>query len=641
MSVIEQTETVAARPTAAEKAAANGVGDEARILRRRRGVFAALVIASCLALLGWMARILGADGYDAVDLGMLLLYAGTLPWVIIGLWNAIIGVALIRFAPDWLHRILPLAGLDDTTSPVTARTAIVVPVYNEDPDRVIAHLRAVEASLADTGQDDAFEFFLLSDTRNPALAAEEERLFAAWRRSSDRPGRLHYRRRLDNARQKVGNLESFCHRWGHRFRYMVVLDADSLMSGEAILRLARLMERNPKLGILQSLVVGLPARSGFGRLFQFGMRHGMRSYTTGSAWWQGDAGPYWGHNAILRLKPFMEHCQLPRLEGEAPLGGEILSHDQVEAALMRAAGYDVRVLPVEGGSFEENPPTLLDFIKRDLRWCQGNMQYLGLLHWPVWRPLGRIQLALAVLMYLSAPFWIGFLFLGLIRLIVTGQDPDAPMALPPEVWARMASSEGVALFATMMVITFAPKIMGVVDIMLSAEKRARYAGGPRMLAGSLAESVFGLFLAPIMAVAHTVFVASLFLGRRVIWNGQTRDPRAVAWHEAVRVLWPQTLIGLLFIYGLANWAPNALPWAVPILGAWLLAIPFAVLSASPVLGRVLGRLGLCATPEEIAMPPEVRAVLQAQPLPKPVLPSAGPVAPSDALGHAVPARPES
>ncbi|NQW09944.1 MAG: glucans biosynthesis glucosyltransferase MdoH [Alphaproteobacteria bacterium] len=631
MSAFEELGLVAARHDAVE----------GRVLRRRRAVFAGLVGVSCLALFGWMARILGADGYDMVDLGMLALYAGTLPWVVIGLWNAIIGVALIQLAPDWLRRVLPLDGLEDVASPVTAPTAIVMPVYNEDPDRVIAHLRVIEASLAATDQDAAFEFFLLSDTQDPVFAAEEERLFAAWRRASTRPERLHYRRRLDNARQKVGNLESFCDRWGHRFRYMVVLDADSLMSGDAILRLTRLMERNPTLGILQSLVIGLPARSGFGRLFQFGMRHGMRSYTTGSAWWQGDAGPYWGHNAILRLKPFMAHCRLPRLAGEAPLGGDILSHDQVEAALMRAAGYDVRVLPVEGGSYEENPPTLLDFIKRDLRWCQGNMQYLGLLGWPVWRPLGRVQLALAVLMYLSAPFWMGFLFLGLIRLIATGHDPAAALAFMPAVQDRAASGEGIALFVTMMTITFAPKIMGVLDILLSADKRARYGGGARVLIGSLAESVFGLFLAPIMAVTQTFFIAGLFLGRRVIWSGQTRDPRAVAWHEAARALWPQTLIGALFVYGLAAWAPNALPWAVPILGAWLLSIPYAVLSASPRFGRALSRFGLCGTPEETATPPEIRAVLQAEPLPRPVLPSAGPLAPTSALGHAVPSRPES
>ncbi len=93
------------------------------------------------------------------------------------------------------------------------------------------------------------------------------------------------------------------------------------MAPSDILRLVRIMQANPCLGILQSLVVGLPTASPFARAFQFGMRLGMRSYTLGSAWWQGECGPYWGHNALLRVAPFREHCVLPRIAGPPAPGG--------------------------------------------------------------------------------------------------------------------------------------------------------------------------------------------------------------------------------------------------------------------------------------------------------------------------------
>jgi len=613
--------------------------DQARIMTRRRIVFFTLVSLTCVALFGWMTRLIGADGVDVFDVLVLALYGGTLPWVVIGLWNAVIGVALIYLKRGWLRSVVPLNGLDDTSSPITVRTAIVMPVYNEDPARVFKHLRTIEASLERTGQAHAFEFFLLSDTRVQEVYEEEERRFENWRMTSAHPERLHYRRRLDNVRQKVGNLESFCDRWGHKFDHMLVLDADSLMSGEAITRLVRLMQHNPRLGILQTLVVGLPAASPFARMFQFGMRHGMRSYTTGSAWWQGDSGPYWGHNAIIRLAPFIRHCHLPRLPGKAPLGGEILSHDQVEAALMRAAGYDVRVLPIECGSYEENPPTLPDFIKRDLRWCQGNIQYVRLINWKVWRPLGRLQLALAILMYLSPVMWMGFLFAGLMRTVATALFPNTQFAFMPAVWERAESGEGLALFGTMMAIIFAPKIFGVLDIMLSAHKRRRYGGGVRTLAGTIVEMVFGALLAPIVAVAQTVFVIGLMFGKKVAWNVQARDLETVAWSRALRGLWLQTACGLLFGAALWAWAPGALPWATPLLVAWVLAVPFAVLTSSAGLGRFFRRVGLCAVPEEFEPTSEVAEVMA--PVPTPVIAPGAALGPTMTLSHAVPSRPDN
>ncbi len=243
---------------------------------------------------------------------------------------------------------------------------------------------------------------------------------------------------------------------GHDFA--LILDADSFMPAETVLRLVRIAQANPSLGILQTLVVGMPSVSVFARVFQFGMRLGMRSYTLGSAWWQGDCGPYWGHNAIVRLAPFIAHCRLPLLPGTGPLSGDVLSHDQVEAALMRRAGYEVRVLPVDGVSWEENPPTLMEFSRRDLRWCHGNMQYWQLLTLPGLKPVSRFQLAFAIWMYLGSPAWMAMTAIGTVLLALS--ETSAAQYVPVKAGA------GTALFAIMMLMTFAPKIATVIDVLL-------------------------------------------------------------------------------------------------------------------------------------------------------------------------------
>src|SRR2546430_11736835 len=227
------------------------------------------------------------------------------------------------------------------------------------------------------------------------------------------------------------------------------------------------MEAEPQLGILQSLVVGMPSASAFARLFQFGMRLGMRSYTIGSAWWQADCGPYWGHNAVLRLAPFIAHCSLPELPRRGPLGGPILSHDQIEAVLMRRAGYEVRVLPEEELGWEENPPTLLEFIRRDIRWCQGNMQYWHFLALPGLKFVSRYQLAFAILMFLGSPAWMALLVLGTFG-VVTAERPSA----------FMTPGAGLAVLVIELVMWFAPKIATVIDALTRAQARKRYGGGP-------------------------------------------------------------------------------------------------------------------------------------------------------------------
>ena len=570
-------------------------------LRSRRRLLLVLVLATIAGLIALMGGVLGANGLTALDIGMLVCFALGTPWVVIGFYNAAIGFLIRTVSADPKARTLPLADLPDD-APIRTRTAIVVPAHNERPERVFRHLNALYQTLKTTGEADAFDLFVLSDSTDPAIAAEEEERFAAWQATDAEPWRLHYRRRARNTGHKVGNLREFLGRHGAEFDFMVVLDADSVMSGRAVLRLVRAMQANPRLGILQNLTVGLPTLSPFARIFQFGMRHGMRSFATGAAWWQGDESAYWGHNAIVRIAPYQAHCLLPTLPGRPPLGGEILSHDQVEATLMRRAGYEVRVLPDEDGSFEENPPTLPAYAVRDLRWCNGNMQYLRLLGLPGIRALGRLQLVLAILMYVGSPLWLGFLGFGFLQAATLPRlDAQAAPGL-----AEIADlSLGLGLFIGMMALILAPMMFGLAEVLASRRRRRAYGGAGAVLAGTLTQVVFSALLAPTMAIAHTIFIAGLLVGRRIRWDAQDRDGHRVGLGEAARGLWPQTSLGIVWTAALAWQAPGLLPWMAPVLIGLIGAIPLAVVSSSPALGRWMARVGLCAMPEERSPPTEV------------------------------------
>jgi len=579
-------------------------------LAARRAAFFALVSTTMLVACAAFTTAFLKDGLTVIEIALLLLFAANLPWLAIGLWNALLGWALLRRGSGSPAGLIPLAGLDQPPLPPAGRIALVMPIHDEDPHAVLAMLRTTLASLDATGWSAAFDVFVLSDSRSEAIAAEEERLFAACKRADPRPARLHYRRRRDNAGFKAGNIRDFCERWGSGYELMVVLDADSVMSGTAVLRLVALMQANPRLGILQTLAVGLPAASAFARIFQFGMRHGMRVYTAGSVWWQGDAGPYWGHNAIIRLAPFIRHCRLPEVPGAPPLGGPVLSHDQIEAVLMRKAGWEVRVLPIEAGSYEANPPSLPDFIKRDLRWCHGNMQYTRLLGLAGQNRMGRLQMLLAILMYTSAPCWLAFCLLGLAQAAAGPLGLPAGIVIAEPAWLPGPdglTAIGLALFFGIVGMSWAPKLLGLGQALADAQARRSYGGGVRLLAGGALELVFSMLLAPVVATAQTVFVARLLPGRRQKWRVQQRAGRTIFWSEAARRLWPQVLLGLILLAGLLTTAPGALWWASPVIAGLLLAVPFTVLTASPALGRWLARQRLCATPEELAPPPEVQA----------------------------------
>jgi membrane glycosyltransferase len=563
----------------------------------RRVLFAAVVAATTLTMLGLAAVALSPGGFGAVDLLLLVLYAIALPWLVIGFSISAIGFCIMRFARDPIAAIFPAAATVRGDEPITAATAILICIRNETPARVMRNLAPLMIGLVTAGVGERFHVYILSDTSDPGLAAVEETRLAAfaaeWR---DRLA-VTYRRRTVNTGFKAGNIRDFCQCWGAEHDFALTLDADSFMTADAVLRLVRIMQSDAKLGIVQSLVVGLPSTSAFARLFQFGMRLGMRSYTIGSAWWQADCGPYWGHNAIVRLAPFIAHCDLPELPNGRILGGQILSHDQIEAVLMRRAGYEVRVLPVEHQSWEENPATLLEFISRDLRWCQGNMQYLHLLGLPGIKAVSRYQLAFAILMFLGSPAWIALLVLGTLAA--------AAAPVPGEL---MRADAGSALFVATMTMWLSPKLATFIDVLTRTKERFSFGGTGRFLASAAIETVFSLLLAPIMWFGHTLFLARLPFSRKVAWAAQMRDDHVVPLGLACRALWPHTLVGVGAILILAPTHPAVIPYALPLAAGLALSIPLAVITARPSVGAALMRLGIGRLPEETAAPAALDAL---------------------------------
>jgi membrane glycosyltransferase len=560
----------------------------------RRALFTVLFLLTMAVSLCLAAQALSPGGLGVFDLIALALFAITLPWMVAGFCNALIGFVIMRFSADPVAAVLPSVRLVRDDDPVTASTAILLCIRNELPVRTIRNLEPMLEGLCASGYGERFHLYLLSDTSDADLAIREEALFyeliMTWR---DRIA-ISYRRRTVNSGFKAGNVRDFCERWGNRHEFAVTLDADSFMPADAVIRLVRIMQVDPKLGILQGLIVGLPSTSLFARIFQFGTRLGMRSYTIGSAWWQGDCGPYWGHNAVLRLKPFIEHCQLPLLARDGEAQQHILSHDQIEAALMRAADYHVRVVPREDLGWEDNPPTLLEFMRRDLRWCQGNMQYWRLLTLPNLTPVSRYQLVLAILMFIGSPAWVGLLGMATAALVLC----DDPANI-------MRSDTGGVLFVWVLVMWFSPKIAGALDVLLAPGERRAFGGAGRFFANFAIETGYSIVLCPILWISHTIFLFGRLFNRDINWMGQVRDDHVVPIGLAMRDLWPQTVVGCLSLGLVLASQPWALPYILLLAGGPAFAAPFATVTAWPVLGGVAARTGIGRLPEETATPEDL------------------------------------
>jgi membrane glycosyltransferase len=539
-----------------------------------RIVFFALAAGTALGFTALMAWVLAPGGWTPLKAVLLACFAVLAPWLGVCVGNALPGFVIRMAVPRPARAVLPVGG-DIEAAPITARTAIAVTIRAEPMDAVLPPLGRLLEGLAAAGVGDRFALFILSDTSDPADAAAEVAAIAAF------PHAVRYRRRDDNSGYKAGNVLDFLDHHADGFSLAVMLDADSEMSAASVLRLVRIMQAAPRLGIVQHLIVGGPAAAAFPRLFQFGMRAGMRVWATGQAWWQGDAGPYWGHNAIIRIDPFRTHCRLERL----PDGATILSHDQVEAARMRAAGWGVCLWAGETGSQEATPPALPEFLRRDSRWLAGNMQYRHLLCRPGFRPMGRWQLAQAILLFGGAPLHVAMLAL-------------AAVSAATDRWEGFDRGRLAALVFAWTLAVYSPKLLGYAEVLLTGAQRARHGGGARFALGAAAEFGFTLLLDAVAQVHRTLAMARLALGARPGWLAQNRAERGVGWGEAARMFWPHTLFGVAVFALLASSSWVAAAWALPFAGGLLVAVPFCVATADPRLSAWLRAWGVAAVPEE-------------------------------------------
>ncbi|MCQ4256798.1 glucans biosynthesis glucosyltransferase MdoH [Pseudomonas stutzeri] len=539
-----------------------------------------------------------------VQTSILMLFALLFCWVSVGFWTALMGFFQLLKGHD--HYNISASTLDDGPIPREARTALVMPIANEDVPRVFAGLRATFESLKATGQMEHFDIFVLSDSNDPDTCVAEQKAWLEVCREVDGFGHIFYRRRRRRVKRKSGNIDDFCRRWGSSYRYMVVLDADSVMSGECLTSLVRLMEANPGAGIIQTAPKASGMDTLYARMQQFATRVYGPLFTAGLNFWQLGESHYWGHNAIIRVQPFIVHCALAPLPGKGSFAGDILSHDFVEAALMRRAGWGVWIAYDLPGSYEELPPNLLDELKRDRRWCHGNLMNFRLFLVKGMHTVHRFVFLTGVMSYLSAPLWFTFLALSTGLLAIhTLMVPEyflQPNQLYP-LWPQWHPQEAIALFSATLTLLFLPKLLSV--LLICIQGAHEYGGRLRLVLSMLLETLFSMLAAPVRMLFHTVFVTAAFLGWSVQWNSPQRADNATPWGEALRRHGPQMLLGALWT-GLVAWLdPSFLWWLAPIVVSLMLAAPVSVITSRTGLGLAAFRRKLFLIPEEFNPPQEL------------------------------------
>jgi membrane glycosyltransferase len=576
----------------------------ARAGRRRRLVLVFLVLIPAVIASGFMLQVLPYQGRTLLELLIALLFGALFGWISVGFWTAFAGFAVLLRGGD---RYLITRTDAEGAGPIDpeARTAIVMPICEEPVERVYAGLEVIQGALERHGALAHFDFFALSDSVDPATIVAEQLAWAEWRRRAER---VFYRRRKVRRKRKSGNVADFCRRFGARYRYMIVLDSDSLMSAETIVRLVRLMERNPDVGVIQTAPVVFRARSLFARAQQFASRLYGAMFAAGLHFWHLGESPYWGHNAILRIEPFTRHCGLPRLPGDPPFGGDIMSHDFVEAALLGRAGWSLWVAYDLGGSYEEAPGSLLEEMQRDRRWCQGNLQHLRLLFTRGRFGAHRALFLNGVLAYGSALLWLAFLGASTAEAIqqaVVAPDyfPSGPSLFPQ--WPIWRPDWVLSLLATTVVLLFVPKLLGLALVLLRSRSSASYGGAVALAASVVCEILLSALLAPIRMVFYCRFVLLALFGRAVGWRLGDAEGHETRWGEALRRHGGDTVVATSWALAVYALNPDYFWWLTPVAAALVLSVPVSVLTSRRRLGDAARARGLFAVPEERQTPLEV------------------------------------
>ncbi len=579
-----------------------------QVALRRRALFFGLTFSSAILASMLMLDILNANGLTFPERIALVLFFTLFTWISGAFWTAIAGF-IIRLSGRPRAFMHP----DDVEGrPVESRTALIMCVYNEDPKHFAAGVDAIWTSLKVQPEQAQFDFFILSDTRNAEIAAGEEKVWKQLVRKHEAGGRIFYRRREKNVSRKAGNVADFVRQWGGHYDHMLVLDADSVMAGKTVVTLARLLDAHPQVGLIQTLPMPAGRETLFARLQQFAARLNSPMLSSGLAWWQLSESNYWGHNAIMRVQPFANHCALPRLPGKEPFGGEILSHDFVEAALLRRAGYEVWMVPDLEGTWEQVPSNLIDFAARDRRWAQGNLQHLGVmplkgLHW-----VSRIHMITGVMAYATSPIWFAVLLLSSFvtcKEALEGYDyfEAGTYSLFP-AWPEYRTGEIALLLTITIVVLLLPKALGAALALIDRAQREAFGGTRAILSGLLVEQVFSMLLAPAMMVFHSGFVMQTLLGHVVRWDAQARDDRGIKFKEALaRMKW-HIALGVVWGAVILAFAPAFIWWMAPVLAGLLAGVPLTMVTSRADLGHKARERGLFLTPEETNTPVELQFI---------------------------------
>lgn len=544
-------------------------------------------VASLLAI-GYFS----SDGLQWLDIARVVLLAISTAWLA---WGAVLA----------LNGLLSSERRRETASPSQSRseakTVVLVPVYNEEPAKTFSHVAAMAKSLIHLGVESRFDFAILSDTNDEHIAAKEVFWLARLREEVGDTCHVYYRRRQSNPGKKAGNIADFIKSSGALYEYLIILDADSLMEGATMVEMVRRMEEDPELGLLQTLPKVIRAQSFFGRAIQFSASYYSPLYARGVAALQGAEGPFWGHNAITRTRAFAQSCGLPELSGRPPFGGHILSHDYVEAALLARNGWKVRLDPDMRGSFEEGPDNVVDFAKRDRRWCQGNLQHGRVLVAPRLRGWSRFTFVQGIMAYVAAPLWALFLAASIIAPSIK-EVPDyfpVPGLLP--VFPRVEQAEALALLTGVFGLLIGPKLLILLHGALTGRNR-RFGGTLRCAANMLTEIISTSILAPVMMLFQTRAVLEVLAGADSGWPAANRDAGRVNLAETWSASWWIVVAGLVTIGAAYQLAPDYLPWVL-LVAAPQIAAPLLISITSRPSNALKQRLGLFCTVEEAAPSP--------------------------------------
>ncbi|MFC5066440.1 glucans biosynthesis glucosyltransferase MdoH [Flaviflagellibacter deserti] len=577
-------------------------------LRRLFVITTALILSAAGAY--EMYLVLSVAGLTFLEHLVLVTFVILFSWIAFSFASALPGFFSLLRRGGWRLGINPDAPLPE----LTAKIALLLPTYNEDPSRTMAGLQAIYEDLQAAGRLEHFDMFILSDTTDANVWVEEEAAFLALRDRTGGHGRIFYRRRHKNVERKAGNISDWVKRFGGAYETMIILDADSVMTADALVRMASAMENHSDVGLIQTLPIIVNGSTLFARLQQFAGRVYGPLIAHGIAWWHGSEGNYWGHNAAIRTKAFAEQAGLPHLSGRTPFGGHILSHDFIEAALMRRAGWAIHMIPGLKGSYEESPPSLTDVAIRDRRWCQGNLQHIGVLparglHW-----VSRLHLLVGIGSYITAPLWFLFLATGiLISLQARFIQPDyfgEGFTLFPN-WPAQDPVRAAWVFVGTMAILLLPKLMSYFTLLTRPDDLRGSGGAVRSFFSMLLETLISGLIAPVMMLIQSVAVVEILIGRDAGWKPQRRDDGSISFREVVRSYVWHTLFGILTAVGAYAVAPSLFLWMTPVIVGMVLAIPLAALTATRGIGIGLRKAGLFLIPEETQPP---RALVRAREL---------------------------